>query len=313
MSDQAKQPIPARESEQLSLTQFAVGEGNPTSNLFPELLDGNPTSVPEKKEPEQKDEKENSTAKEGNEDNAEESIKQEQNGDEWKTRYDEAQSFIGKQGNEIGELRKQTKLLTEQLEGLVKLQQSSQQEKAPYYQQLMEASEEELSKLLDQEASDPENAKKEARFLKTAVKIANDMIADKLQPFQADREYADKVKTYQQRESDFLKDKQDWNAKKPYMKAFIDKIYGGQIPDPLTNSDAYFAMAQAAYGAADMLISSAKSEVTKEDNRKTVAKRALNSGSSSAPQAQIPKQKKQDPFDTAIDQAFNGIDWGLKD
>lgn len=224
----------------------------------------------------------------------------------WQERYQHAQKKIGQQGNEIGELRATVERLNKKLDEFTQQKQSETPAKKPYWEVIMEAREDDLAGMLSEtygREQDPETLKSEARYLKLAAKMANDMVSYKIKPFMelASKQEADLA--YQKKETEFIKNHPDFEARRPFMAAFISKAYPEGV-----SSDKHFDVAHLAYVAVEHLVEKARTDAEAlrrgvVDQHKAANSSVGSAGVKTKPPA-APEQKKS-PYEETIERAFN--------
>ena len=170
----------------------------------------------------------------------------------------------------------------------------------------MEAREDDLAGMLSEtygREQDPETLKSEARYLKLAAKMANDMVSYKIKPFMelASKQEADLA--YQKKETEFIKNHPDFEARRPFMAAFISKAYPEGV-----SSDKHFDVAHLAYVAVEHLVEKARTDAEAlrrgvVDQHKAANSSVGSAGVKTKPPA-APEQKKS-PYEETIERAFN--------
>jgi len=206
-------------------------------------------------------------------------------------RLKDAQSMIGRQANEIGQLRKTMEEFKKQQEAIQKPAKESEE---PYYEKLVKASEDDIANLLIQDAQrkgeslEPYLAKQQAKTLKMTAQTQLDIVRDALKPIKEMAEQAEQAKLIAQKDAEWYATHPDFASRKDAITAFIKDAY----PDGLNGVDPYI-VAHTAYVYAGKLAPVAKSNAEAENNKRIVNARSLNVSNKGAVQAgaTMPKQK----------------------
>ncbi len=223
-------------------------------------------------------------------------------------RFQDAQKMIGKQGNEIGELRATVEALNKKLETTSKSVEAPNNNKKPYWDVILEAKESELIGLLSEtykgsgNEPDSETLRSQAWSLKTAAKMVSDMVDDKIKPLMQVLERQKVTDEYQQKAAEFSKEHPELDIRVPYMKAFIDKAYPNGVP-----ADRHFEVAHLAYFAVEDIVAKAKTDAENQKKSALDQQKAINSSVASAGSKTKPPvtEVKKSPYDLAIEKAWN--------
>ncbi len=232
-------------------------------------------------------------------------------------RLEDAQHWIGKQSNEIGELRQQIKAYQDVVNGLkgqfaeVQKATAPKQEK-PYWEALIEADEnaviQHLKRQNPEDASfDEEEARRDTRTLKEVAKMTKSMIEHYLAPVTGIVNQVQEQKTLAVKEQEFWQGKD--TAKLPQMQHVLKQLY----PDAASFFDVKskynldpFAVANFAYTVASKLPEKVAQEVTKERDKQITSTRVVNTSAASTPKdlGGNGLKKKMNPIQTALAKEF---------
>jgi hypothetical protein len=215
-----------------------------------------------------------------------------------KKRFQDAQSMIGKQGNEIGELRKQNEEMRQMVMSIQTTTNNNKTEK-PYYMVIEEATADELAQSLKKSngATDELNDdywKGMAATLKSSVKIAKDIVSDYVKPFQPLVESNKAMREYQQKETEFLSERPDFSEYKNEIRTLMTQAYPeydyetflSKVRDPFGVLDSYYRLAKVAKqtgNGEEIVAKQSQERMQKQKMMNSSAQGAASSGSSSKP------------------------------
>ena len=227
-------------------------------------------------------------------------------------RVRDAQSMIGRQSNEIGQLRKQNTELMSKMNELAntfatKAEQQPTNE-IPYYEKLLKASDEDVAKILEPVlGSEYSNLdpKAQARMLQLIVKTTQDIVADRMKPFQQSLEMNEQQARVAQMDQQWKEAHPEHEARKQLMQAEIRRAYpdglqdaqGKYIADP-------YQVAHMAYAAAGAKLESAKGKVEAENNKRIVAGRSSEHGTRSVTGTTKAQPKPVDPIKAEVNRVW---------
>jgi len=254
------------------------------------------------KKGETKNEEESNEAKEGLlEEKAEEKVEesteevkgtQEENkisSDPYEKRWKDSQAMIGKQSNEIGQLRKQMSEYQNQFETVRK---QTQQENSPYYEKLMKASPDEVAKVLGPILGDEfagMSAKSQANMLQFVAKMSQDIIQDKIKPFEQMVQQNEQQKVLAVKDAEWYSTHPEYKARQSVMSQFIKDTY----PDgPIAGGADPYVVAHMAYEYAGKVINSTAQNVEQQNNKRIVNARSADGSTRAVDASASLKQSK---------------------
>jgi hypothetical protein len=236
-------------------------------------------------------------------------------------RLKDAQAFIGKQSNVIGELKKKVAEIEKNI-GEVKI---AETEVEPYYEKLVKASEDDIAQLLLREAQkngeqlDAFTAKQQARLLRTTAKMQLDIVKDAIKPVQRIAEDHQRATLINQKDAEWKTAHPGYQAMQPIMNQFIESAYPGglEVRDELgqvieMKANPY-EVAHMAYEYAKRVSATAQATVENQNNQRIAAGRSLNAGTmGSVPSQTLQTKPKMDAKTAEIDRVFSQIEPALK-
>lgn len=220
--------------------------------------------------------------------------------DPYEKRWRDSQAMIGRQSNEIGQLRKQLSEIQKKVENP-----GNQEETERYYEKIAKMPEDDVAKLLIKDAAnrdeqiDPILAKQLARSMKASVQVQLDIVKDALKPIQ------EMTLKNEERRQIFKKDTEWYSAhpehekRQAVMKQFIDSAYPGGLEIRNEYNEVIgmkadpYVVAHLAYEYAGKITSAAQQSVDNLNNQRIAAGRSLNTATQGAVQGQgtAPKPK----------------------
>jgi hypothetical protein len=231
--------------------------------------------------------------------------------------------MIGRQANEIGQLRKKLQELESHKSAPSNGEQVEDSE--PYYEKIVKASEDDLAQLLMKEAAsrdehlDPVFAKQQARTIKATAKIQLDIVRDKLAPIQKLTEEIENKRIVAERDAAWYSEHPEHTKRQGAMKQFIDSCY----PDGLAiknevgqvvgwKADPY-TVAHLAYEYAGRVSTNAQQAVSTAENQRIAAGRSLNAATQGTVPSKTTQPKgKTDAIHAEVDRVFEQISPALQ-
>jgi len=235
---------------------------------------------------EESEEQEIKVEENGSDSNFEKSENENKEAEKLEKRFKDSQQMIGRQANELGQLRKQN---TEMLEHLAAIKEQIAQKPvvakdAPYYEKLISLPEEAIVGVLKSDyisknqlnlAQNDELLLSQARILQTAARTANDMIQAKMKPVEEMAQQAKAQKAVLEADAAWHSQHPKVNEYREDMQAFINQAY----PDPNAIQDRY-AVAHMAYVWAEQ--KAAQNTITNSNDKRVIAARASDGGTRAA-------------------------------
>ena len=228
-------------------------------------------------------------------------------------RIKDSQSMIGKQGNEIGELRKSNADLVAAVEALKgKIEGTSTTEKeveedVPYWEKILSQSDEEILAGSDKELDDPEQAKQNLHDLKSMIKLAKDMVAHEIKPLVEMKTQVDQQSEHQKEITTFKKSHPELDNRVEQMDALADKVYPNGIPKGMSD----LAFADVMYNLVGALPAQQndvqKNAVDEMINKKILSTRNLNGAVTSTPTPVNKTKVKLNPIQQELSRAIPGL------
>ena len=228
-------------------------------------------------------------------------------------RLKDSQSMIGKQGNEIGELRKSNADLVAAVEALKgKVEGTSTTEKEveegiPYWEKILSQSDEEILAGSDKELDDPEQAKQNLHDLKSMIKLAKDMVAHEIKPLVEMKTQVDQQSENQKEITTFKKSHPELDNRVEQMDALADKVYPNGIPKGMSD----LAFADVMYNLVGALPAQQndvqKNAVDEMTNKKILSTRNLNGAVTSTPTPVNKTKVKLNPIQQELSRAIPGL------
>lgn len=254
------------------------------------------TPLPEvnvEKEPEQEKETEKEEVKEEEKETEQETTQETtpEKPEALEKRLKDSQAMIGRQANEVGELRKQVAELVKQQETLRK--QTASPEALPYYEKLLRNTPEDIARATGKTVE-------EATNIQIAAQAAKDMMTDKLKEVDQLIQQNKQQQAFAQREADFMASHPEFEARKPAIQQFIKSAY----PDGDIKGADPFVVAHLAYEYAGKVSATAQQSADKQNNKRIINARSQSTATSSVP-SQTAKQKTLDPVDAEIKRVWD--------
>lgn len=259
-------------------------------------------NVLEETTPEMKKSKEPEPNTETPEEEAPEQVDEGEPEDTLDKRVKDAQSMIGRQGNEIGQLRKQNAELLEKLTEVAKNLQPKVEEE-PYYEKLRKASAEDVEKVLG-----PILREDPARLMQYVAQMTDDMLKDKLKPYQNLIEQAERTQQTAKLDKLWQKEHPGWEKRNPAIQEYIKKAYPNGLVDDKGNyiADPY-QVAHVAYVAAGDAMEKVTKTVDSENNKRIVAGRSASTATTSVPSSRK-SQPKPDSKAAEVDRVWATVE-----
>jgi hypothetical protein len=235
-------------------------------------------------------------------------------------RLRDSHSMIGRQSQEIGTLRKMYRELEQQVKSMKGTDNADAS--TPYYKRLAEASEDDVARLLINEAQsrneslDMDMARRDARILRTAARMQLDISRDTLEPFQHTISQLESQRKMSAQETEWKKAHPDYKNRAQIMSQFIANTYpdGLEVKDDITGEiTGYradpFVVAHMAYEHAGHVLSSTGKKVEQNNNQRVMAGRSLDTSTAGAvPMQNMKSNKIKDPYELMKEQAWAEIE-----
>jgi hypothetical protein len=230
-------------------------------------------------------------------------------------RWRDAQAMIGRQSNEIGQLRKKLDDAVKKMETPTEVQAQK-----PWYENLLNASEENIAQLLLKEAQakgeelDPFLARQHARLLQTNAKMQLDIINDKLRPFEKVSEEMNRDRLVAQKDAEWKDAHPEHESRKQAMNEFIKAAYpdGLRIKNDMgevigMRADPY-EVAHMAYEYAGRISKSAQTTAETLNNQRIATGRSLNAATQgTVPSQAITQKPKLDALEAETSRVFEQV------
>jgi hypothetical protein len=209
-------------------------------------------------------------------------------------RLKDSQAMIGRQSNELGQLRKQVSEMQTTLEADRK---NKGQDSIPYYEKLLTNTPEVLSEQLkipiDQVAT-----------LQMAARMAKDVAKDMVRPFEQIAQEAALQKEVAKKDGQWYADHPDYKNRQPIMAKFLNKVFPN---GPVANGADPWQAAHMAYEHAGEVMASVQQTTTQQNDKRIVNARSLEGSNKGVQTNQLQSQSK--PLDAKaaeIDKALQG-------
>jgi hypothetical protein len=206
--------------------------------------------------------------KEKEPENVREEVKQEEQpkvqDDGLEKRFKDAQSMIGRQSNELGQLRKQSEIQAKQLADMQANMEADRKSKGqdatPYYEKLLNNSPDVLAQQLNV-------SKEQVETLQLAARIAKDIAKDEAKPFQQAAQEMALQKEVAKKDASWYGEHPDYKNRQPVMAKFLNKLY----PDgPVAAGVDPWQAAHMAYEHAGEVMTAAQQTVVKQNDQRIV-------------------------------------------
>lgn len=222
-----------------------------------------------------------------------------------KKRISDKDAMIARQGNEVGELRKEvrdlTLLMQEKKEASLPQKQLSKEEI------LISASEDEIADALVKDSGNEishTDALYQAKIIKGSLNAAENLVSKRMAPLLEQHENAVLKNNFEKSETMWMKDHSEFMVRKPVIEKIIANAYPDGISnsiDPYKNSEQFFGILTVAYAAAGDVIVSAKKNVASGERNRVISQRNVNTSSSASSRAPVPKKAKVSAIDAEIE------------
>lgn len=228
-------------------------------------------------------------------------------------RLKDSQAMIGRQSNEIGQLRKQ---LTE-VQNTIAEPQKQESKDVPYYEKLVNASDDQVAELLMKEAVnknedlEPSMARQQARLLKTTAQMQMDIANDKLKEITKVSEKIAKQENIAKQDKQWYAAHPEYKNRKQIIDQYISAAYPegveiknefGEVTGMKTNP---YDLAHAAYTHAGIVLASTGKNVEEQNNQRIAAGRSANASTrGTVPSQVVPTQPPKDALIAETDSVF---------
>jgi hypothetical protein len=204
-------------------------------------------------------------------------------------RFKDSQAMIGRQANEIGQLRKQVSALEVD-------RKKTGEDAVPYYDKLINNNPDALSQELH-------ISREQVDVLQLAARMAKDIVKDTVRPFEKATQEMEIQKEIQKKDAAWYADHPEYKNRQPVMAKFLNKLYPN---GPFAHGADPWQAAHMAYEHAGEVMSSVQQNVTQQNDKRIVNARssdgATRSGDANA--ALKPQQKALDAKTAEINKAF---------
>lgn len=218
-------------------------------------------------------------------------LEQPEKSDSIDKRLKDAQSFIGRQANELGTLRKQVADMMTKFEADRK---QTGQESEPYYEKLMKASKEVIEEKIGQNLSP-------AEIMQFTARMVKDMMDDKLKPLDQMVQQTAQQKEFAKKDTEWYGSHPEHKDRQDAMKKFIESAY----PEGLNGADPY-VVAHMAYEYVGKAGATAQQSAQNQNDKRILNARSLSASAKGVVQ-QTKKQTVSDSKQAEIEKSWEQV------